>query len=72
MSDFRLVYNNYQISVIFDSYKTELPDIILVGKIRICDGWHGGQNENRVKYGFVTVRDLLNTSPCNPWSPWNP
>jgi hypothetical protein len=48
-------FNNYQI----DNYKTELPDIILVGKIRICDGWHGGQNENRVKYGFVTVRDLL-------------
>jgi hypothetical protein len=47
------------ISGIFDNYKTELPDIILVGKIRICDGWHGGQNENRVKYGFVTVRDLL-------------
>jgi hypothetical protein len=41
------------------NYKTELPDIILLGKIRICDGWHGGQNENRVKYGFVTVRDLL-------------
>jgi hypothetical protein len=39
--------------------QTELPDITLVGKIRICDGWHGGQNENRVKYGFVTVRDLL-------------
>jgi hypothetical protein len=54
-----IFYNNYQISGIFDNYKTELPDIILVGKIRICDGWHGGQNENRVKYGFVTVRDLL-------------
>jgi hypothetical protein len=35
---FSLVYNNYQISGIFDNYKTELPDIILVGKIRICYG----------------------------------
>jgi hypothetical protein len=52
---------------------TELPDIILVGKVRIqtiCQirvlprvkyGFVtvSGQIENRVKYGFVTVRDLL-------------
>jgi hypothetical protein len=43
----------------------ELPDIILVGKIRVLPRVKyrfvtvGGQIENRVKYGFVTVRNLL-------------